>query len=345
MRTPRRLATLPRVRLAPASFPLMLPTLVEEVPRGPGWLFELKWDGVRVLALRAGGRVELWARSGARVTERYPEIVAALAPLAGGDLALDGEVVALDAEGRPSFERLQRRMHLVRDVARAAAAVPATAYFYDCLALFGRDLRGLALADRKALLRELFPAPAAVRYADHVEGDGAEFLAAACKAGLEGVVAKRADARYLGGRRTEWRKIKCVKRQEFVIGGYTDPKGTRAGLGAVHLGVYDGDALVYAGRAGSGLDRAGLDELAARLRPLTTERCPFTRGSPPRGPEHHWVRPVLVCEVRFSEWTSEGLVRHIGISNATRAQSRARPSRPRLPRARRAGRARAERRR
>src|SRR6266550_4193476 len=282
MRTPRRLATLPRVRLAPASFPLMLPTLVEEVPRGPGWLFELKWDGVRVLALRAGGQVELRARSGARVTDRYPEIAAALAPLGGGDLALDGEVVALDAAGRPSFERLQRRMHLVRDVARAAVRVPATAYFYDCLALFGRDLRGLPLADRKVLLRELLPAPGAVRYADHVEGDGAAFLDAACKAGLEGVVAKRADARYLGGRRTEWRKIKCVKRQEFVIGGYTDPKGTRAGL----------------------------DELAARLRPLTTERCPFTRGSPPRGPGHHWVRPVLVCEVRFSEWTSEGLVRH-----------------------------------
>src|SRR5207249_3258767 len=132
--------------------------------------------------------------------------------------------------------------------------VPATAYFYDCLALFGRDLRGLALADRKALLRELLAAPGAVRYADHVEGDGAAFLDAACKAGLEGVVAKRGDARYLAGRRTEWRKIKCVKRQEFVIGGYTDPKGTRAGLGAVHLGVYDGDDLVYAGRAGSGLD-------------------------------------------------------------------------------------------
>src|SRR5438552_3447909 len=204
MRTPRRLATLPRVRLAPASFPLMLPTLVEEVPRGSGWLVELKWDGVRVLALRAGGRVELWARSGARVTDRYPEIAAALAPLGGGDLALDGEVVALDAEGRPSFERLQSRMHLVREVARAAARVPATAYFYDCLALFGRNLRGLPLADPKALLREL----------------------------------------------------------------------------------------------------------VARLRPLTTEHCSFTRGSPPRGPEHHWVRPVLVCEVRFSEWTSDGLVRH-----------------------------------
>src|SRR5438046_4787407 len=211
MRHPLRLAPLHHARLVPASFPLMLPTLVEEVPRGPGWLLELKWDGVRVLALREKGRGELWARSGARVTGRYPGIAAALAPLAGGDLALDGEVVALGAEGRPSFERLQRRMHLVRDVARAAAAVPATAYFYDCLALFGRDLRGLALADRKALLRELFPAPAAVRYADHVEGDGTEFFAAACKAGLEGVVAKRGDAGFTGGRRTAGRTVQCVK--------------------------------------------------------------------------------------------------------------------------------------
>src|SRR5438132_5932662 len=181
MRTPRRLATLPRVRLAPASFPLMLPTLVEEVPRGPGWLFELKWDGVRVLALRAGGRVDLWARSGARITARYPEIAAALAPLGGGDFALDGEVVALDATGHPSFERLQRRMHLVRDVARAAVAVPATAYLYDCLALFGRDLRGLPLGERKAQLRALLPAPGAVRYADHVAQEGEELLAAGCR--------------------------------------------------------------------------------------------------------------------------------------------------------------------
>src|SRR5207247_4746737 len=120
------------------------------------------------------------------------------------------------------------------------------------------------------------------------------FFAAACKAGLEGVVAKRVDSRYLGGRRTEWRKIKCVKRQEFVIGGYTDPKGTRALLGAVHLGVYDGDQLVYAGRAGSGLDRAALDELAARLRPLAPERCPFPRGGPPPRPDAHRARPGRV---------------------------------------------------
>src|SRR5207302_320645 len=150
----------------------------------------------------------------------------------------DGSRPCRACASRPRASRPCSRRWGGRWPARAAARVPTTAYFYDCLALFGRDLRGLPLADRKALLRELLPAPGAVRYADHVEGDGAAFLDAACEAGLEGVVAKRADARYLGGRRTEWRKIKCVKRQEFVIGGYTDPKGTRAGLGAVHLGVY-----------------------------------------------------------------------------------------------------------
>jgi len=334
MRTPRQLATLPRVRFVPASFPLMLPTLVEEVPVGPGWLFELKWDGVRLLALRAQGQVELWARSGARMTDRYPEITAALEPPGGGDFALDGEVVALDQAGRPSFERLQRRMHLVRGVAAAATKLPVTAYFYDCLALFGRDVRALPLTDRKALVRELLPGRGTARYADHVEGDGVRFFDAACQAGLEGIVAKRADSGYLAGRRTEWRKVKCVRRQEFVIGGYTDPKGTRTRLGAVHLGVYDGDELVYAGRAGSGLDRAGLDDLAARLRPLATECCPFTRGDPPSGKENHWVKPELVCEVRFAEWTSEGLVRHpvyLGLRSDRRPRDvrRERPATPR----------------
>jgi hypothetical protein len=224
------------------------------------------------------------------VTRQYPEIAAALADRPGGDLALDGEIVALDATGRPSFERLQRRMHLERDVARVAAAVPATAYFYDCLAVFGRDVRGLPLVERKELLRVQLPAPGAVRYAEHVD-DGPRFLAAVCAAGLEGVVAKRADGPYRAGRHADWRKIKCHHRQEFVIGGWTDPKGTRARLGAVHVGFHDAGELVYAGRAGSGLGDAHLEELFARLRALAVDRCPFTRGAAPRGREHHWVRP------------------------------------------------------
>jgi len=205
---------------------------------------------------------------------------------------------------------------------------------YDCLALHGRDLRGLTLAERKVLLRALVPARGPLRYCDHVEDDGPAFLAAACGAGLEGVVAKRAGSLYRGGRRTEWRKVKCHLRQEFVIGGYTDPRGTRPHLGAVHLGVYDVGALVYVGRAGSGLDTAGLRDLYLRLRGLATERCPFARGGPPRGRENHWVRPELVCEVRFGEWTADHRIRHpvlLGLRPDRRPEEvrRERPARPR----------------
>jgi bifunctional non-homologous end joining protein LigD len=265
---------------------------------------------VRALVLRERGRVRLWSRRGREATAEYPEVAAALARLPGGDLAVDGEIVALDDQGRPSFHRLARRMHRARGIAAAAAATPATLYMYDCLALGGRDLRALPLLARKALLRELAPGRDTVRYGDHVEGDGQAFLEAACAQGLEGVVAKRADAPYRGGRRLEWRKIKCQRRQEFVIGGWTDPKGARTHLGALHLGVHDDDGLLYVGRVGSGFDEATLRALHARLRRLAVGRCPFTRGVPPRGREHHWVRPELVCEVRFGEWTPDGSLRH-----------------------------------
>ena len=300
----------PRVRLEPATLPFMLPTLVDTVPVGPGWLFELKWDGVRVLALRTRDRVRLWSRNGRELTGQYPEIAAAVARLQGGDLALDAEVVALDDTGRPSFHLLQRRMHLTHGIAAAAAAVPVTALVYDCLVLDGRDQRPLPLRARKALVRRLLPRGGVLRYCDHLAGRGQAFLAATCAAGLEGVVAKRADAPYCGGRRREWLKIKCHARQEFVIGGWTDPQGTRPCFGALHLGVYEDGALVYIGRVGSGFDVAGLRALQARLHALAAARCPFTRGPLPRGRGHHWVRPELVCEVRFTEWTPDGSIRH-----------------------------------
>jgi bifunctional non-homologous end joining protein LigD len=290
----------------------MHPTLVAEPPEGPDWLLELKWDGVRVLALRTGGDVRLLARSGGDVTRRYPEVATALAALPGGDLALDGEIVVLDDDGRANFARLQHRMHLAgaREIAAAARVDPVTALVFDALVLDCRDLRGLALLERKARLRVLLPTGEAVRFCDHVEGWGRAFLAAVERAGVEGIVAKRAASRYRAGRSRDWVKIKCQRTGDFVIGGWTDPQGERAHLGAVHLGFYEDDALVYAGRAGSGLDARGLDDLAARLAPLATSRCPFARGEPPRGRMHHWVRPELVCAVRFGEWTSDGRLRH-----------------------------------
>jgi bifunctional non-homologous end joining protein LigD len=325
---------LPPARLRPAELPLMLPTLVERPPSGTGWLFEIKWDGVRVLAVRAGGAVRLFSRNGRDMSARWPEVTRAVAALPGGDLALDGEIVALDAEGRPSFHRLQRRMHATRGVAAAATATPVTAWVYDCLALDGRDVRRLALHERKQLLAALLPTAGPVRYCDHVEGQGAQFLEAACAAGLEGVVAKAAASPYRGGRSRQWQKVKCTLRQEFVIGGYTDARGTRPGLGALHLGVWERGRLAYVGRVGSGLDDAALGALRRQLDTLATERAPFTEGRAPRGRAHHWVRPVLVCEVRFAEWTPEGHLRHpvfLGLRPDRRARDvrRERPVTPR----------------
>jgi bifunctional non-homologous end joining protein LigD len=289
----------------------MLATAADELPSGPGWIFELKWDGIRVLASRHDGQVTLFSRTLADITARYPEVTARLAALPGGTLLLDGEIVALDAAGRPSFQRLQGRMHVSAppDVATAARSTPATAYFFDCLVHDGTDCRALPLIERKALLRRLLPDPDTIRCSDHVESDGPRFFEAVRAAGLEGVLAKRAASRYLPGRSRDWLKVKCVERQEFVIGGYTDPQGTRAHLGAVHVGVFEAGELVYVSRVGSGFDDAGLDDVYRRLSALATSRCPFTRGDPPRGREHHWVELALVCEVRFTQWTEDGRIR------------------------------------
>jgi bifunctional non-homologous end joining protein LigD len=299
---------LPRARLTPQALPFMLPTLATDVPRGEAWVYEIKWDGIRVLALREEGRVRLVTRGGLDLAADFPEITAAVARVAGGDLALDVEIVALDEHGRARFQLLQQRGKRGRGT--GTPAPPIVAYAFDCLAVLGRDVRGLALTERKSILREMVGDQGSLRYCDHVAGDGQAVLESVREIGLEGVVAKRADARYHGGRRREWLKVKVDRRQEFVIGGYTDPKGTRSHLGALHLGVYDDGRLIYVGRAGSGMDETGLGRLASQLEALATAECPFTGGTIPKGREHHWVEPRLVCEVRFSEWTDDGSIRH-----------------------------------
>jgi bifunctional non-homologous end joining protein LigD len=264
-----------------------------------------------VLAARDGDRVELYGRAGQVFTGRYPEVVTALRTLPLARFVLDGEVVALDEDGRPSFQRLQNRMHLTRpaDVARASATTPVSAIFFDALALDGRDLREIALAERKACLALALPARGVIRYSEHVVGRGEDVYDAAAAQRLEGIIAKRADSRYVGGRTRDWLKLKCQLRQEFVIGGWTDPQGTRGWFGALHLGVYDGDRLVYVGRVGTGFDEATLRDLARRLKPLARATSPFDVRSP-TGRGHHWVEPQLVAEVRFTEWTHDSGIRH-----------------------------------
>ncbi len=318
--TPARLARLrtrlaalraPVRRVVAGEQPVMLATLGAQPFSRPGWLFEVKYDGVRVLAERAGGAVELYGRAGQRFTARYPEVTAALRTLPLDRFVLDGEVVALDERGRPSFQRLQSRMHLTRpaDVDRARGATPVTAVFFDALALDGRDLRALPLEARKECLALLVPARGVIQYGDHVLGHGAAFYEAAAEQRIEGIVAKRVTSRYTGGRSSEWIKIKCQLRQEFVIGGATAPQGSRARFGALHVGLYDGDGLVYVGRVGTGFDDATLEAIWRQLQPLRRPTSPFTRGTP-TGRGHTWVEPTLVCEVRFTEWTDEGGFRH-----------------------------------
>ncbi|HEY2995528.1 MAG TPA: DNA ligase D [Methylomirabilota bacterium] len=294
-----------------ARQPVMLASLAERPFSDPGWLYEIKYDGVRVLAARGGERVELYGRAGQVFTARYPEVVTALRALPLDRFVLDGEVVALDEDGRPSFQRLQNRMHLTRpaDVERARSTVPVSAIFFDALALDGRDLREAPLVERKACLALAVPARGVIRYGDHLEGRGEDFYEAAAEQRLEGILAKRADSRYVGGRTRDWLKLKCHLRQEFVIGGWTDPQGTRGAFGALHLGVYDDDRLLYVAKVGTGFDETTLRDVSDRLKPLARTTSPFASGTP-TGRGHHWVEPTLVAEVRFSEWTEEGGIRH-----------------------------------
>jgi len=252
---------------------------------------------VRVLATRRNGQVELYGRSGQLITGRYPDLVRALVALPVEHFVIDGEIVALDERGRPSFQRLQPRMALTdpREIEAAAARVPVEGVFF---------------ARRKDCLRLLVPPLGPVHYVDHVLAHGPAFLEAATEQRLEGIVAKKAASSYAGGRSRDWIKVKCQRRQEFVIGGYTDPQGSRGHFGALHIGVYDGARLVYVSKVGTGFDQAGLKSLWEKLQPLARATPPFDTGAIPKGKSHHWVEPRLVCEVRFSDWTNDGGIRH-----------------------------------
>jgi len=306
----------PRGKVIAGRQPFTLATLGERPFSDPAWLFELKYDGVRVLASRRGGRVELYGRSGQDTTSRYPEVVRALRALPVDSFVVDGEIVALDDAGRPSFQRLQPRMALTdpREIERAAAQRPALGVFFDCLMLDDRDLRKLPLVDRKECLRLLVPSLGVVRYGDHVAEAGEAFFELASEQRLEGMVAKRARSLYSGARTRDWIKIKCQRRQEFVIGGYTDPQGSRGHFGALHLGVYDGPSeaprLVYVSKVGTGFDQAGLKAIWEKLVPLARATPPFEAGAIPTGRGDHWVEPRLIAEVRFTDWTEDGGLRH-----------------------------------
>jgi bifunctional non-homologous end joining protein LigD len=293
-------------RAAAPAYRAQLALLVSEAPGGDGWLHEVKYDGYRIGAELAGGRATLWSRRGKDWTASFPEVAAAVRALPVGTALLDGEVAALLPDGRTSFQALQN--------AFASGQRPPLAYFvFDLLHLDGADLARRPLAERKAALERLLAGTGGiVRYAPHVVGGGAAVFREACRLGLEGIVSKRADQPYRPGRNAGWVKTKCVLRQELVIGGFTEPEGAaRDALGALLVGHHEAGALRFAGKVGTGFTNAQARALRARLDGLETRECPFApRPAGWLGRHAHWVRPELVCEVAFTEWTSDGKIRH-----------------------------------
>jgi bifunctional non-homologous end joining protein LigD len=303
-------AAAPRRRVPASLTPMLAETLAVPFSR-QGWLFELKYDGVRAVATVHDGEVRLHARSGRDETKRYPELAELAQALSTRDAVVDGEIVSFDADGSPSFELLQRRINLddTRNVARVRAEVPAVYMAFDLLGVDGHDLRDLPLRERKRILRSLLRDTDSVRYADHVETEGEPFFAAVAERGLEGMVAKRADSRYEAGRRSgSWVKVRAWRTQDCVVCGYTAGRNSRGDIGALVLGVYENGRLIHCGRAGSGLDEATLRVLRSHFARLHTDVSPFD-VVPPTDTKYTWVRPELVCSVRFIGWTREGTMR------------------------------------
>jgi bifunctional non-homologous end joining protein LigD len=314
----------PRAVVDPAAVGVMLAETREGAFTRPDWLFELKLDGYRMLAAHRGGDARLITRNGNDYTEVYPELSRAVRALPFAQVVLDGEVVVLDPRSRPSFALLQKRGRITRpiDIRRAAIELPATYFAFDLLGFEDFDLRPLPLAQRKQLLRRVLPPLGPIRYLDHIERDGEAFLAQVTHLGLEGIIAKKADAPYKAGRSPHWLKIKADKTGDFVIVGYTAPQGSRPGFGALQLADYVGDRLVYAGRVGTGFDDQQLAAYRSMLDPLVkaeppcfgpvigAAREPLDSGAIPETRTTVWVEPRYVCEVRYREWTPDGVLRH-----------------------------------
>jgi bifunctional non-homologous end joining protein LigD len=298
---PARAKKKPGASAPPPFQPPQLCTLVDHVPTGAGWLHEVKYDGYRCLLSIGGGTAKVFTRSGLDWTGKFPSIAAAAREIDAGAALVDGEIVALDQDGKPSFSALQDALK------RGGGEL--VMFAFDLLALDGEDLTRLPNLERKALLRPLIPDQGAIHFAEHVQGEGERLFETMCREGYEGVVSKRADAPYLGRRTQGWLKVKCIQRQEFVIVGWLPSTARGRGFRSLILAVNDDGRLRFAGKVGTGFDAARIEDLSARMAPLATDTPPVeapraaVRGA-------HWIRPELVAEVAFTEFTADNVVRH-----------------------------------
>jgi bifunctional non-homologous end joining protein LigD len=289
----------------PDPFVPMKAVLADQPFDDPNWIFERKLDGIRCGVVRKRGKVQLISRGGEMLNDRYPEIEEALA-VDGPDLEADGEIVAFQG-GQTSFSRLQGRMQ-IRDRERARASGIAVFYYlFDILELDGEDLRPQPLLERKRALRRAVDFRGHVRFSTHRNGTGIKAYREACRRGWEGVVAKRVDSPYVATRSRDWLKLKCSHGQELVIGGWTEPKGSRQRFGALLVGHFDAKGLRYAGKVGTGFDDATLQRLGDELERRERPTSPFVDAKLPRA---RWAEPELVAQIEFTEWTRDGRLRH-----------------------------------
>ena len=287
----------------------MLAKLSHELFSDPGWIFERKLDGERILAVGDGGSVKLYSRNEKNAGDNYPDVREALEQKAkAGDFVVDGEVVAFSG-GVSSFQALQPRMQSA-DPEQARESVKVYYYLFDLIVCNGKKLEKLPLTARKRVLKEAFDFDDPLRFTTHRNEHGEKFHSEACDKGWEGIIGKKADSTYAHSRSGNWLKLKCVRQQEFVIGGYTDPQGSRIGFGALLVGYYENSKLVYAGKIGTGYDRQTLRDLSGRLEKIERKTPPFDNDSDLPSKNVHWVSPKLVCEAGFTEWTRGGKLRH-----------------------------------
>ncbi len=284
---------------------VQLAKLVNTIPKDENWIYELKYDGYRIIAFVEGNNIRLITRNGNDYTRWFHDVVSSLIDLAAGRaMVLDGEMTITDASGKTDFQALQNYMNNPKDK-------KLTYIVFDLLALDGADIRGYRLIDRKEMLETLMKdAPKNLYYSRYVRGNGTESFAAACEAGMEGIVGKKADSIYSGIRNGDWIKLKCDKRQEFVIGGYTLSDKRTSGVSSLLLGVYEGEKLIYAGRAGTGLSESDIKILEKKFQNIKRTNPPFNNVPSPKSKEKiTWLEPELVAEIKFAEWTKENLLR------------------------------------
>lgn len=289
----------------------MLAVLADKPFSHPDWFYEVKLDGVRALAFLTNGKLRLVSRNQKEITEQFPELQAVLPQIKAKQAILDGEVVTYDEQGRTSFQRLQKRLGVTSKAALASLmqTVPVFYVVFDLLYCDGYDLRCLPLVKRRERLAKVVVPQDKLQLADYIQGYGEQLFSLAKEKGFEGIIAKHKDSPYEEKRSSFWQKIKAVLTQEFVVGGYTAPRRGRKYFGALLLGVYEDSRLKYVGHTGTGFDEETLAKLFQLLQPLRTENCPFAT-LPQTNTKPFWLKPQLVAEVKFSQWTRAGYLRH-----------------------------------